>query len=215
MAKRVVLAYSGGLDTSVAVRWLQEELGVEVIAVALDVGQGGDFEVVRSRALAAGAVEAVVDRRPGRDGRGLRGARHRRQRPLRGQVPARVVAVAAGHRAPPGGRGAPPRRRRRGPRLHRQGQRPGPLRGGHPHAGARPRDPGPGPQLGHDPRGLRRVRGAHSGSRSRPPRRSCTRSTRTCGAGPSSAARSRTRGPRRPTTSSRSPARPPPSRATW
>ena len=60
MAKRVVLAHSGGLDTSVAVRWLQEELGVEVIAVALDVGQGGDFGVVRSRALAAGAIEAVV-----------------------------------------------------------------------------------------------------------------------------------------------------------
>ena len=60
MAKRVVLAHSGGLDTSVAVRWLQEELGLEVIAVALDVGQGGDFEVVRNRALATGAVEAVV-----------------------------------------------------------------------------------------------------------------------------------------------------------
>src|SRR5205809_560347 len=60
MAKRVVLAYSGGLDTSVAVRWMIEELGVEVIAVAADVGQGGDFEVIRERALAAGAVEAVV-----------------------------------------------------------------------------------------------------------------------------------------------------------
>ena len=60
MAKRVVLAYSGGLDTSVAVRWLGEELGVEVIAVAADVGQGGDFEAVRQRALAAGAVEALV-----------------------------------------------------------------------------------------------------------------------------------------------------------
>src|ERR1700733_6798202 len=60
MAHRAVLAHSGGLDTSVAVRWLQEELGVEVIAVALDVGQGGDFDVVRKRALAAGAVEAVV-----------------------------------------------------------------------------------------------------------------------------------------------------------
>jgi len=60
MAKRVVLAYSGGLDTSVAVRWLQEELGVEVVAVAVDVGQGGDFEVVRRRALDAGAVESVV-----------------------------------------------------------------------------------------------------------------------------------------------------------
>jgi argininosuccinate synthase len=60
MAKRVVLAYSGGLDTSVAVRWLQEEAGAEVVAVAVDVGQGGDFEVVRQRALAAGAVESVV-----------------------------------------------------------------------------------------------------------------------------------------------------------
>src|SRR5687767_6823726 len=60
MAKRVVLAYSGGLDTSVAVRWLQEEMGVEVIALAADVGQGGDFEAIRERALAAGAVEAIV-----------------------------------------------------------------------------------------------------------------------------------------------------------
>ena len=60
MAKRVVLAYSGGLDTSVAVRWMIEELGTEVIAVAADVGQGGDWEAIRDRALAAGAVEAVV-----------------------------------------------------------------------------------------------------------------------------------------------------------
>jgi argininosuccinate synthase len=61
VSKRVVLAYSGGLDTSVAVRWLGEELGVEVIALAADVGQGGDFDEIRRRALAAGAVEAVVD----------------------------------------------------------------------------------------------------------------------------------------------------------
>jgi argininosuccinate synthase len=60
VAKRVVLAYSGGLDTSVAVRWMTEELGVEVIAVAADVGQGGDWDAIRQRALAAGAVEAVV-----------------------------------------------------------------------------------------------------------------------------------------------------------
>ncbi|MDQ6781912.1 MAG: argininosuccinate synthase [Actinomycetota bacterium] len=60
MTRRVVLAYSGGLDTSVAVRWMGEELGVEVIAVAADVGQGGDLEEIKQRALAAGAVEAVV-----------------------------------------------------------------------------------------------------------------------------------------------------------
>ena len=65
MAKRVVLAYSGGLDTSVAVRWLMEHHHVEVVAVAVDVGQGAsgsgeDWEAIRQRALAAGAVEAVV-----------------------------------------------------------------------------------------------------------------------------------------------------------
>jgi len=57
---RVVLAYSGGLDTSAAVHWLGAERGYEVVAVAVDVGQGGDFEAIRSRALGAGAVEAVV-----------------------------------------------------------------------------------------------------------------------------------------------------------
>ena len=60
MAKRVVLAYSGGLDTSVAARWMAQEWGVEVIAVAVDVGQGGDFGVIKDRALAAGAAEVVV-----------------------------------------------------------------------------------------------------------------------------------------------------------
>jgi argininosuccinate synthase len=58
---RIVLAYSGGLDTSVAIGWIAEETGSEVIAVAADVGQGGeDLEVIRQRALDCGAVEAVV-----------------------------------------------------------------------------------------------------------------------------------------------------------
>jgi argininosuccinate synthase len=61
MAKRVVLAYSGGLDTSVAVRWMIDNMGVEVVALAVDVGQSSDdWDVVRQRALGAGAVEAVV-----------------------------------------------------------------------------------------------------------------------------------------------------------
>jgi len=61
-AKRVVLAYSGGLDTSVAVRWIGEEWGAEVVALAVDVGQAADddWETIRARALAAGAVEAIV-----------------------------------------------------------------------------------------------------------------------------------------------------------
>ncbi len=61
MTDRVVLAYSGGLDTSVAIGWISAETGKEVVAVAADVGQGGeDLEVIRQRALACGAVEAVV-----------------------------------------------------------------------------------------------------------------------------------------------------------
>lgn len=60
MGKKVVLAYSGGLDTSVAVRWMSEEWGCEIIALAADVGQGEDLEPVRQRALTAGAVEAHV-----------------------------------------------------------------------------------------------------------------------------------------------------------
>lgn len=58
--RRVVLAYSGGLDTSVAVHWMKAQLGLDVIAVAVDVGQEADFAAVRERALKAGAVEAVV-----------------------------------------------------------------------------------------------------------------------------------------------------------
>ena len=59
--ERVVLAYSGGLDTSVAIGWMKEKLGVDTIAVSVDVGQGGeDLEVIRQRALDCGAVEAYV-----------------------------------------------------------------------------------------------------------------------------------------------------------
>ena len=64
MAKRVVLAYSGGLDTSVAVRWMIEEWGVEVVCVLVDVGQDRDqsesFEDIKARAMVAGALDCVV-----------------------------------------------------------------------------------------------------------------------------------------------------------
>lgn len=65
MTDRVILAYSGGLDTSVAIPYLAEQTRAEVVAVAVDVGQGGeDMEVIRKRALACGAVESeVVDAR--------------------------------------------------------------------------------------------------------------------------------------------------------
>ncbi len=61
MTERVVLAYSGGLDTSVAIGWIAEQTGAEVIAVAVDVGQDGeDLDVIRERALGCGAVAAEV-----------------------------------------------------------------------------------------------------------------------------------------------------------
>lgn len=62
--ERIVLAYSGGLDTSVAIPWLAEKYGAEIIAVTLDLGQGRELSDVRERALAIGAVRAhVIDAR--------------------------------------------------------------------------------------------------------------------------------------------------------
>ncbi len=61
---RVVLAYSGGLDTSVLVRWLMEEKSLDVVCVTGDLGQPGDMEAIRKKALDTGAVAAeMVDAR--------------------------------------------------------------------------------------------------------------------------------------------------------
>jgi argininosuccinate synthase len=57
---KIVLAYSGGLDTSVAVPWLVETYGAEVVTLTLDLGQGRELDDVRERALEAGAVAAHV-----------------------------------------------------------------------------------------------------------------------------------------------------------
>jgi len=59
--KRVVLAYSGGLDTSVILRWIQEEYQAEVVAYTADVGQGDEVEEAARKALATGAVEAITE----------------------------------------------------------------------------------------------------------------------------------------------------------
>ena len=60
MKDKVVLAYSGGVDTSVAIKWLQEKYGVDVIAVTIDVGNEKDFKAVKEKALKVGAVKAEV-----------------------------------------------------------------------------------------------------------------------------------------------------------
>ena len=58
--KRVLLAYSGGLDTSVAVRWIADQYKCEVVCFCADVGQDEDLEAARQKALAVGAKKAVV-----------------------------------------------------------------------------------------------------------------------------------------------------------
>jgi argininosuccinate synthase len=60
MAEKIVLAYSGGLDTTVAVKWLIEERGFDVVALTIDLGSQPDLAMIRQRALAAGASRAYV-----------------------------------------------------------------------------------------------------------------------------------------------------------
>src|SRR5438105_296885 len=60
MREKIVLAYSGGLDTTVAVRWLTETRGFDVIALTVDLGSQPDLDAIRNRALVSGAVQAIV-----------------------------------------------------------------------------------------------------------------------------------------------------------
>jgi len=60
MSDKVVLAYSGGLDTSVAVKWLEERYSSKVITLTVDIGNVPDFEVIRQKALKVGAIKALV-----------------------------------------------------------------------------------------------------------------------------------------------------------
>ncbi|MBI2866629.1 MAG: argininosuccinate synthase [Chloroflexi bacterium] len=60
MSDKVVLAYSGGLDTSVAIPWLKEHYGLEVITLTMELGNQADLETVKERALNSGAIKALV-----------------------------------------------------------------------------------------------------------------------------------------------------------
>ena len=60
MKDKVVLAYSGGLDTSVAIRWIAEKYDMDVVALSIDLGAERDFESIRQKALKVGAVKALV-----------------------------------------------------------------------------------------------------------------------------------------------------------
>src|ERR1700759_5450014 len=61
LPKKVVLAYSGGLDTSIIIPWLKETYGCEVIAMIGDVGQQEDLEAAKKKALATGASSATIE----------------------------------------------------------------------------------------------------------------------------------------------------------
>ena len=61
MIRTIVLAYSGGLDTSIIVPWLKEHYGARIICVAADIGQGDELEGVRDKAIASGADECYVE----------------------------------------------------------------------------------------------------------------------------------------------------------
>ncbi|WP_258921540.1 argininosuccinate synthase [Heyndrickxia coagulans] len=58
--EKIVLAYSGGLDTSVSIKWIQEKYGYDVIALGIDVGEGKDLNAIRQKALNVGAIKAVI-----------------------------------------------------------------------------------------------------------------------------------------------------------
>ena len=162
-----MLAYSGGLDTSVALRWLAEEYGAEVVALLVDVGQGVDRETVTRRALAAGAADVVIADAREEFAREFvlpilqAGALYEGRYPLVSALSRPLIArhlVAVAREA---------RRHGRRPRLHRQGQRPGAVRDRRRGARAGSRRPRPGPRLGHDARAGDRLRRAarHRGAR--------------------------------------------------
>ncbi len=59
--KKIVLAYSGGLDTSIAIKWLKDKYNAEIIAYSADVGQGGDWKAIKEKALNTGASKVYID----------------------------------------------------------------------------------------------------------------------------------------------------------
>ena len=128
--KKVVLAYSGGLDTSIILKWLQTEYGCEVVTFTADLGQGEELEPARKKAELLGIKPENIfiedlreDLRPR-----LRLPDVPRQRRLRGPLPARHLDRPPADRQAPGRDRRGDRRGRHRPRRHRQGQRPGPLR---------------------------------------------------------------------------------------
>ena len=126
--KKVVLAYSGGLDTSIILKWLQTELGAEVVTFTADLGQGDELEPARKKAEMLGIKDICVEDLREEFVADFVFPMFRANARLRGRLPARHLDRAAADRQAPDRDRARDRRRRRRARRHRQGQRPGPLR---------------------------------------------------------------------------------------
>ena len=156
---RVLLLYSGGLDTSVMLKWIQDEYEAEVVALTVNLGQPGeDFDVVRGKALKLGALDChLVDAReqfaeeyvlPAIKANALYGGGY----PLFTALGRPLIAT------PGRGEGARDGLRHDRPRLHGQGQRPGPDRVHRARPGARAEDHRAGAGMADGPRGGDRLR---------------------------------------------------------
>ena len=122
----MLLLYSGGLDTSVMLKWIQEHYGAEVVTLTVNLGQPGeDFDVVRDKANRLGAVEShVVDARE-EFARDYVAPAIKANAPLRARIPAVHRARPAADREARGRVRAADAVRHGRPRVHREGQRPG------------------------------------------------------------------------------------------
>ena len=156
---RVLLLYSGGLDTSVMLKWIQDEYEAEVVALTVNLGQPGeDYEVVRGQGAAARRARLPRRRRARGVRARVRAARDQGERRLRRRLPAVHRARPAADRQA--------RRRVRAPHglrhdrawLHRQGQRPGADRGHGRDARARAQGDRAGALVGDGPRRGDRLR---------------------------------------------------------
>ena len=193
-AKKVALAYSGGLDTSVIIPWLKENYGCEVVAVCGDIGQGGEeLAGLEEKARKTGASEVHVE-----DMREefvteylwklVRSGGVYEHKYLLGTSIARPAAGQETSRS-----GAQHRLRRAGSRLHRQGQRPGAFRADLQGAGAALEGDRAVARMEHRfARGRHRIRRASTTCPSRNPPPRSTAATATSGTSPTKAARSKT-----------------------
>ena len=174
---KVVLAYSGGLDTSVAIRWLQEKYNMDVIAVTVDVGNERDLPAIQEKALKIGAIKAqVIDAKdlfvkyfvfPALQAGAIYEGTYPLATALARPLISKLLVDVAREEGAVGDR----------PRLHRQGQRPGALRRLRGGPGPGSEDHRPGPRVADDPRRRDRVRRRSTTSPSPSPRPAPTAST--------------------------------------